>query len=256
MSGNLFQDILKDPKGVEERLLGPSYSYSNNIKDPKSLGMSDQGSLKQMGKNVDGLLEYVNLLVSGKSDASKTGKPLGNKFFLQTGAKCKATDQCTDGECLEETRHIYVDNVPDGTIPFISDAAGVKFDEFRGLIPGAMGNLTVLNPFNIMRAFMAGSMPDCQPVTLEVINTKNVKTNETHYVTVTDIRNISPCAFDDKINPVTNAKCKEKFGGMDGGDEDSAFDSVDYAYMAASIGVGLFLFYHIFMQNNRKRRTS
>ena len=31
---NLFQDVLKDAKGVEEKLLGPSYPYYKNIKLP------------------------------------------------------------------------------------------------------------------------------------------------------------------------------------------------------------------------------
>ena len=54
--------------------------------------MTDKGTLKALGKNIDGLINYVEVLVTGKSKASATGGPLGNKFFLQTGAKCLDTE--------------------------------------------------------------------------------------------------------------------------------------------------------------------
>ena len=100
-----------------------------------------------MAKNVEGLIEYVELLVTGDSKASATGKPLGNKFFLKTGGKCAAIDSCSDpndaSTCEKVDRYIYVDNVPEGNIPFISSGLGVNFSDFKGLIPGAMGNLNV-----------------------------------------------------------------------------------------------------------------
>ncbi len=132
---NVFQEVLNDAQGLEEKLLGPTYPYYSNIKTPTEIGMSDKGSLAAMGKDINGLIQYVTLLVSGNSQASATGGPLGNKFFLQTGAKCK--DTATEEE---QDRYIYVDNVPDGSIPFISQGMGVNFSEFRGLIPGTMGN--------------------------------------------------------------------------------------------------------------------
>ena len=88
---NLFEEVLKDAKGVEEKLLGPSYPYYKNIKLPNEIGMSDKGTISALGKDIDGLIQYVEVLVTGNSKASATGKPLGNKFFLQTGAKCLDT---------------------------------------------------------------------------------------------------------------------------------------------------------------------
>ena len=93
---NLFEQVLTDVNGVEKKLLGPTYPYYKNIKTPSQIGMSDKGTIQQMGKNVNGLVQYVQLLVTGKSKASATGRPLGNKFFLQTGAKCAAIDSCKD----------------------------------------------------------------------------------------------------------------------------------------------------------------
>jgi hypothetical protein len=72
-------------------------------------------------------------------------------------------------------RYIYIDNIPDGSIPFISQGLGMNFSEFRGLIPGAMGDLSVLNPFTIMQSFLSGSTPPCQKLTMETIDNNNNK---------------------------------------------------------------------------------
>jgi hypothetical protein len=157
----------------------------------------------------------VELLVSGKSKASATGGPLGNKFFLNTGGKCAAIDSCSDPKdsstCKQVDRYIYIDNVPQGNIPFISNGMGVNFSEFKGIIPGAMGNLNALNPFAILRAFLAGSTPPCQQITMQTITSDNVKSSESHYVTLADITSMDPCTFSNGKNPVTGQKCKETF---------------------------------------------
>jgi hypothetical protein len=206
---NLFQEVLDDSQAVSDKLMGPSYPYYSNIKTPKEIGMSDEGSLSALGSDINGLISYVEVLVSGKSNASRSGNPLGNKFFLNTGATCKDIKTNQDVE-----RYIYVNNVPVGNIPFISSGMGVNFSEMRGLIPGIMGNLNVLNPFGIMQAFLAGSNPDCQEITMETINNKDVKSSEKHYVTLVDIKNMDPCLFNDKKNPVNGANCRETYQTM------------------------------------------
>ncbi len=209
MSSNIFQDVLTDVKGVEEKLLGPDYPYYKYIKNPSELGMSGKGDLDTLGKDIDGLVNYVELLVAGNSRASATGGPLGNKFFLKTGGKCKDTS-------TQETqdRYIYVNNVPQGNIPFISQGLGVNFSEFKGLMPGMLSNLNSFNPFQIMQAFMAGGTPDCQQITMETIDVHNNKSTESHYVTLVDIQNMDPCSFTDKKNPLTGQPCRETFSNM------------------------------------------
>lgn len=208
--GNVFQQVMSNAGNVKEQLLGPDYPYYKYVKTPDSIGMSGKGTLKQLGKDIDGLTAYVELLVSGKSRASATGRPLGNRFFMKTGAKCKAADT---GAVVD--RYIFVDNVPAGNIPFISSGMGVNFSEMKGLIPGTISNLNALNPFNILQSFMAGGTPDCRKLTMDTINSKNVKKAETQYVTNVDIGNMDPCSFRDRRNPITKAKCKETFQGMD-----------------------------------------
>ena len=50
---NLFEEVLNDAKGVEEKLLGPSYPYYKNIKMPSDIGMSDKGTIKALGKDIE-----------------------------------------------------------------------------------------------------------------------------------------------------------------------------------------------------------
>ena len=137
---SFFDSIKKDAKEVEEKLLGPTYPYYSNIKTPSELGLSDKGTLSQAAKDVAGLISYTEVLVTGSSNANKSGGPLGNKFFLNTGGKCKDK---TTGNSVD--RYIYINNVPTGNIPFVSDMGIGNFKDMRGLIPGSMTNLNALN---------------------------------------------------------------------------------------------------------------
>lgn len=206
---NLFEQVLSDAKSLEEELLGPDYKYWEQINSPSEIGMSSNGSISTIAKDVGGLISYVELLVTGKGDASKTGEPLGNKFFLKTFATCKdkKSDEVVD-------RYIYVNNVPDGSIPFITNTMNMNFSELEGLVPGTMSNLTVMNPMLIFQAFMAGSQPECEEITLETIDVNNHKGKETRHVTTVDIQNLNPCSFPNKTNPITKKKCVEVFTNM------------------------------------------
>ena len=207
-----------------EDALGPGYDYWKNIKTPSELGMSDAGTIKALSNDVNGLISYVSVLVDGNSDASKTGEPLGNRFFLKTIAKCKNVQfDKTKPESEENpkyaSRHIYVDNVPDGTIPFIASGPdGGKMKDFRGLIPGAIGNLSAFSPSGFYRAVTMGNYPDCIKISLRTKHDNNDSV-QTEYVAVGDIMNeISPanmtsgnpvnnvndpCVFKDYLHPIT-----------------------------------------------------
>jgi hypothetical protein len=180
-------------------------------------------------------------LVSGSGNASTTGGPLGNKFFLQTGGKCK---DVASGNQVD--RYIYINNIPNGNIPFISQGLGVNFSEFKGLIPGAMGNLNALNPFAIMSSFLSGATPDCQEITMQTVDVNNNSSSETHYVTLADIGNMDACWFQNRTNPVNNKKCSETFTTI-GVAKDAApvlpQDPLDQVYFMALAGVGLYILY-------------
>ena len=74
-----------------EAFTGTSYPYYKYINSPSKMGMSGKGSLNALGKDIDGLMNYVQLLVEGTGGASATGQPLGNKYFLKTMGKCTDT---------------------------------------------------------------------------------------------------------------------------------------------------------------------
>jgi len=240
---NLFDEIKNDVNAVQQKLLGPTYPYYKNVKMPNEIGMSSKGSIKALSKDIDGLIDYVEVLVTGDSKASATGGPLGNKFFLKTGAKCEAND--VDGSNNQVERYIYIDNVPNGNIPFISSGLGANFSDFKGLIPGAMGDLNVLNPFAIMQAFMSGSTPPCQELTMETIDVKNNKSTETHYVATIDIKNMNPCTFSNGVNPVSNNKCKEVFSNYNNNNNNNIElpdDPIVQLYFLGLSLVGIYIF--------------
>ena len=206
---NFFQEVLEDAKGLEQQILGPDYQYWKQIKSPSEMGMTTDGSISAIASDVAGLINYVELLVTGTGGASRTGGPLGDKFFLKTAATCK--DKAS-GEIVD--RYIYVNNVPNGSIPFISSASGMNFSQFEGLVPGTMSNLSALNPMLIFQSFVSGSQPDCQEITLETIDVNNNRGTETRHVTTTDLQNMNACDFgarNGNKNPITGQACRESF---------------------------------------------
>ena len=61
----------------QDDLLGPSYSYADNITGPTSLGVGSDGSFGQIGSNASAIAYYVEALITGNP-------PLGNQFFVNT----------------------------------------------------------------------------------------------------------------------------------------------------------------------------
>lgn len=210
---DFFENIMSNPGNIEKELLGPNYSYWKQIKTPEEMGMSAGASINDLENDISGLINYIEVLVTGRGNGSKTGQPLGDKFFLQTGATCKAKDT---GDTT--TRYIYVNNVPTGNIPFISQAAGMDFSTFEGLIPGILEDLEVLNPFRIFSAFKLGEEPECQKIEMETIDAANKKSKQSEYVATYDIRQMDPCIFtlNNKTNPITKSTCKEGFNTRGG----------------------------------------
>ena len=245
---NIFQEVLTNAKAAEEKYIGPNYPYYKYIRTPTEIGISNEGSLSTLGNNIDGLIAYVELLVSGDGKASATGKPLGNKMFVKTGAKCKnkITQQEVD-------RYIYINNVPQRNIPLISSDVG---DNFKGLIPGTISNLNAFNPMELFQAFLSDSKPDCQELKMETIDIYNNKSTESHFVTLIDIQNMDPCSFTDKKNPITKVQCQETFTNLNQNQNQNnehfnvPKDPISQLYFA-SVGVlGIYILYGIMVKNN------
>jgi hypothetical protein len=208
---NFFDQFGKDANNIQQEFLGPNYDYAKNILSPTEINMlqfsgenfnliSNNG-LPELAADFAGLISYVELLVSGTTIASKTGKPLGNRYFLPTAGKCK------DENNIEQTRYVYVNNIPTGSIPIISSIAGKDFTEFRGLIPGIFTDLEVLNPLALFGGMMTSADASCNEVELSVVNKNNTEIFEKHNILNQDIQNISPCVFKGKVNTLTKESC-------------------------------------------------
>jgi len=237
---DIFTRAIDDVDKLQEELLGPDYNYTKQIKSPEELGMSSQGSTDAISNNISGLIGYTQLLVTGSGNASKTGGPLGDKFFLETGAKCKDK---TSGNLV--SRSIYVNNIPDGSIPFITQGlGGAKFTAFRGLVPGTMSNLNNLNPLQMFQAFMAGTNPPCRAVTMPTVDDNNRVGKETRYVTDVDIKRLDPCMFTSRVNPVTGNTCKEAFETANNADMPD--DALIQLYYSALGLLGLYILFKLY----------
>ncbi len=167
---DLFSQITKGVQNVEEEFLGPDYNYVKFIKSPEDMGMSGDGNLNVLVKDIQGLVSYVQLLITGGGKANKTGQPLGNKFFLKTAGQCR---ELRSGQVVD--RHMYINNQPTGNIPLLSDATGANFSTFEGLIPGVIGNLDAVNPLFLFSAFTEGQEPDCVNVSLPTVDKNGVQ---------------------------------------------------------------------------------
>lgn len=182
-------------KKVEE---STTYPYSKYIYAPDMLGASP--SPNALENDVKALIAYVQVLVNGNSIAQPVS-PLGNRFFMDTGGKCK------DSAGETQTRYIYINNVPDGNIPFISSAMGQNMSSFKGLVPGVLGNISDINPSKLFNAF--DEETPCRKIKMPIRDINNNETVEEKHVNESDIKDYDGCWFVDRRNPVTGKPCRE-----------------------------------------------
>ena len=138
------------------------------------------------------------------SDALNDAKGLEEKIlgpdypywkYIATPAQMGMSDEGSLSATATDTakgklvdRYLYINNVPDGSIPFLTAASGIKFTDFEGLIPGIMEDLDALNPITLFRGFMQGNVPPCKEVTLPTKSSTNVIGSATHHVSLTDLQ--------------------------------------------------------------------
>lgn len=164
-----------------------AYPYSDYIKSPSQLDVSSKGTLTALGKDIDALENYVDVLTTGKSKA-QTVSPLGNKYFMDTQSTCTASNGSQD-------RYVFINNIPDSSIGE------------NGLITGIIQDIESLNPAALFNAFSSDN--NCQKVTMDTRSTTNVTGKDSKYVNNSDVETYDACWFSNKMNPVTKEKCKE-----------------------------------------------
>jgi hypothetical protein len=131
-------------------IMGPSYSYADNIQSPSSMGVGSNGTISQIGTNTSAITNYIKYMISGPA--------LGNRYFVNTGGTCVAPDKSI------QSRYNYINNVTDGadTLPAAlkQDLGGIASD-FNGLLPGMLQDMEGLNPMNLFKALASDSEPSC-----------------------------------------------------------------------------------------------
>lgn len=223
---NEVEESKTNPGGLMEKILGPPYNYSKQIKNTAQLGMSDRGDLKTLERDVKGIVGYVKVLIEGGGPASKVKGPLGNKFFMKTAMLCKNNGK-------DVPRSIYIDNVPKPPLP--------------GLIKGTMTGLTAVNPFRLIGAFADSVTPQCKQVTLEVIDSNNRKSKETHFMTVNDIEYLNKGLFG--FNTVKSSRNEDIIKNAE--IIDLPDDIIIQAYYVCLAALGIYIIYRLMDKSSK-----
>lgn len=251
MPGAEFLNAFSGNSG--EDILGPKYRYHTKIKNPKELGMSSEGSMSALSKDVSGLISYVEILVGGAGNANKAGKPLGDKFFLKTASKCK--DVKTKKEVA---RYYYVDNQIDGSIPGLTALTGFK-SGMKGLVIGAMADTFSINPLGLLKGFTEGAKPWCKAVKKKIINDKSEEFYETHHIALSDLKDSELTTSDraklskfteDMKNNNKDGQCDESFTNIK--DIKKIFTESDPIPKTYVLSVSLLLIYILYKLMRRR----
>jgi len=149
-SNPLWKQIESDPENAATDILGPSYSYSDNIPGPTSLGVGSSGSIGQLTTNFDAAITYVKTLITGDP-------PLGNQYFINTGGTCVAPDGST------QSRMNYINNMSTGSdlVPSSLNELSFITSDLNGLLPGAAGDIEGLDPIYLFNSLTASGTPSC-----------------------------------------------------------------------------------------------
>jgi hypothetical protein len=133
---SLWGDVKKKDPAAETAIMGPPYSYSDNIADPEAKGVSSEGSFNQLGTNLGAVGSYVNTLVGSQK--------MGDQYMVNTGGTCTAPDGSV------QARFNYINNVS------------------RGLVFGVVNDIAGLNPVYLMNSVTASASPPCTCYECEV----------------------------------------------------------------------------------------
>lgn len=148
-------------------LLGPKYSFADELKTPTEMGIGRDGSFGGIMRAVAGVNYYVDAIGFGEATglAKEQGMeqtPLGIRYFMKTG------QTCSNGADMYE----YISTVPNGLGgrigKEIESTLGVKM---RGMAPGIVEDAaSALNPLPLFNAVIGSGYAHCKKVTLPVGN--------------------------------------------------------------------------------------
>jgi hypothetical protein len=192
----LWKNLDSNSESVSNDILGPSYSYADNIPGPASKGVGSDGTFGQVFTNLGAATDYVKYMI--------TGPALGNAYYVNTGGTCTAPDGST------QSRFNFINNVSTGSNLVPSGLNDLSFlsSDLNGLIPGIVGDMEGLDPVYLFNALTTDGNPPCACYKCNV-------TTGTPYQFLTP--NLSPDFDTNSCTPVDASLCaqsKESFTNM------------------------------------------
>ena len=147
---SLWKDIDGGASTVTTDILGPAYSYSDNIPGPSAKGIGTDGTFGQVFTNLGAITDYVKIMITGDP-------PLGNAYYVNTGGTCVAPDGST------QSRFNFINNVSSGSnlVPQGLNELSFLSSDLNGLIPGIVGDIEGLDPLYMFNALTADGNPPC-----------------------------------------------------------------------------------------------
>jgi len=147
-------------------LLGPNYSYADELATPTELGIKRDGSFNGIMRAVGGVSYYVDSIGFGETTSMSKlmgmpdQTPLGIQYFIKTGMTC------SNGADLYE----YVSTVPSGLQGRVGEEVERTLGvHMRGMGPGILEDaLGALNPLPMLKSAMGSGYPKCKKVTMPV----------------------------------------------------------------------------------------
>lgn len=145
-------------------LLGPDYSFADNVPLPGQVGVRDGDDLDSVIGSVKAIGYYVDMIGFGEASSGLSRgvgpgggpKALGVRTWMKTGLTC------SNGADM----WMYLDGVPKGNALGERISDGLKsagLPGMRGLAPGIMEDAqSALNPIPIVKTIFGTGFPQCR----------------------------------------------------------------------------------------------
>jgi len=145
-------------------LLGPDYSFADNLALPGQVGVRTGDDLQSVTDSVKAVAYYVDMIGFGESSSGLSRgvgpgggpRPLGVRTWMKSGLKC------SNGADM----WMYLDGVPSGNALGKTIANGLSsagLPGMRGLAPGIMEDAqSALDPMPIVRTIFGTGFPQCK----------------------------------------------------------------------------------------------
>lgn len=145
-------------------LLGPDYSFADNVPLPGQVGVRDGDDLGAVIDSVKAIGYYVDMIGFGEASSGLSRgvgpgggpKALGVRTWMKTGMKCSNGAEMW----------MYLDGVPKGNALGQRISDGLKsagLPGMRGLAPGIMEDAqSALNPIPIVKTIFGTGFPQCK----------------------------------------------------------------------------------------------